>query len=70
MITLLESYVKIRMDLRELNVLRKVLGACSPAQLHEAGLTLGEIETHGRIYQAIKDYQWGIEQKSETEDIS
>ena len=61
MITLLETSVKVGMSLYEARTLVKTLGAVSPAQLHEAGLTLGEIECQGKMYQALKDYLNGAE---------
>jgi tRNA threonylcarbamoyladenosine modification (KEOPS) complex Cgi121 subunit len=56
MITLLETQVKIGMSIYEARALMKSLGAVSPAQLHDAGLTLGEIQTQGEIYAAIKAF--------------
>ena len=69
MITLLESYVKVRMDLRELRILRMALVLIdSPSMLHDRGWTLGEIETIQTIKKALDDYANGVDQKSASED--
>jgi hypothetical protein len=70
-ITLLESKVKIGMDLRELRLLRRGL-ALVPTNdvLHSSGWTLGQIQTFREIQNAFEDYAAGLDPIVSREDTA